>query len=155
MEAQTKINNRLTSLFKNTRRDLLNIYFTAGYPKLGDTATILKSLQKAGADVAEIGIPFSDPLADGPTIQRSSEIALQNGMNMKVLFEQLKDIREQVQIPLVLMGYLNPVMQFGIEKFCKKAAEAGIDGIILPDLPFDEYTDRYKYLRIIISQPYF
>ena len=144
METQTKINNRLTKIFKTKNEDLLNIYFTAGYPRLNDTATIIKHIQDAGADIVEIGIPFSDPLADGPVIQRSSEIALENGMGMKVLFEQLKDIRKEVHIPLILMGYLNPVMQYGIEKFCKKASEAGIDGIILPDLPYDEYSERYK-----------
>lgn len=146
METQTKINNRLTAVFKNKNRELLNVYFTAGFPRLGDTASIITSLAKAGADIIEIGIPFSDPLADGPTIQRSSEIALENGMTMKVLFEQLKDIRKKVDIPILLMGYLNPVMQYGIERFCKKASEAGIDGIILPDLPFDEFQDRYKAL---------
>jgi tryptophan synthase alpha chain len=144
METQTKINNRLTEIFKTKSRDLLNIYFTAGYPQLSDTVDIIKNLQQAGVDIVEIGIPFSDPLADGPIIQRSSEIALENGMSMKVLFEQLKDIRKEVHVPLVLMGYINPVMQFGIERFCKKAAEAGIDGIILPDLPYDEYNERYK-----------
>lgn len=144
METQTTISNRLTEAFKAKNQDLLNIYFTAGYPKLQDTAEIINHLQDAGVDIIEIGIPFSDPLADGPTIQKSSEVALENGMSMKILFDQLKDIRKTVHVPLVLMGYINPVMQFGIEKFCKKAAEVGIDGIILPDLPYDEYSERYK-----------
>ena len=144
METQTIVNNRLTQYFKDKKSDLLNIYFTAGYPQLNDTVDIIHNLQEAGVDIVEIGIPFSDPVADGPTIQRSSEIALENGMSMKELFHQLKDIRKTVTIPLVLMGYINPVMQYGIEKFCKKAAEIGIDGIIFPDLPFDEYNERYK-----------
>ena len=146
METKTQVSNRITELFKNKKESILNIYFTAGFPELNDTVTILKALEKSGADIIEIGMPFSDPLADGPTIQESSEIALHNGMTMKLLFEQLKDIRKEVKVPLLLMGYLNPVMQYGVENFCRKAAEIGIDGIILPDLPMDEYNDQYKEL---------
>jgi tryptophan synthase alpha chain len=146
METKTRVSNRITDFFKKKKEKVLNIYFTAGYPRLNDTVTILKTLEKSGADIIEIGMPFSDPLADGPTIQESSEIALKNGMSMKLLFEQLKDIRKEVKVPLLLMGYLNPVMQYGMENFCKKAAETGIDGLILPDLPIDEYIDQYKEL---------
>ncbi len=137
------MNNRITKLFEENKKGLLSIYFTAGFPHLNDTVTIIEELEKSGADMIEIGIPFSDPLADGPTIQKSSEAALLNGMNMHLLFEQLKDIRKTVKIPLLLMGYLNPIMQFGIEKFCKKCSEVGIDGIIIPDLPMPEYLSEY------------
>jgi len=139
--------NRITELFRNRdNQKVLSIFFTAGYPQLNDTAVIIEALEAAGADMLEIGIPFSDPIADGPTIQHSSEIALQNGMSLSLLFEQLQDIRAKVKIPLLLMGYLNPVMQYGIEAFCKKAEEVGIDGVILPDLPIAEYVDFYKPL---------
>jgi tryptophan synthase alpha chain len=144
MNSHIAIENRLTQLFAEKQNNLLNIYFTAGFPKLNDTLRILQALEKSGVDMIEIGMPFSDPLADGPTIQRSSEIALDNGMSIKVLFEQLKDLRKHVSVPVLLMGYLNPVMQYGIEKFCKKASELGVDGIILPDLPFLEYNLFYK-----------
>ena len=123
---------------------LLSIYFTAGYPKINDTVTVIKNLENAGVDMIEIGLPFSDPLADGPTIQASSEQALKNGMTTAILFEQLKDIRKSVKIPLIIMGYFNPILQFGVEKFCKKCAEIGIDGFIIPDLPVDVYNDNYK-----------
>ena len=113
---------------------------------MDDTAAIVEALEKAGADMLEIGIPFSDPIADGPTIQHSSEVALENGMSLSLLFEQLANIREKVTIPLLLMGYLNPVMQYGVEAFCRKAAEVGIDGVILPDLPIEEYVESYKSL---------
>jgi tryptophan synthase alpha chain len=146
MEVQAKISNRLTALFEKKDKNILSIYFTAGFPKIDDTVTIIKSLEESGVDIVEIGMPFSDPLADGPTIQQSSQAALKNGMNMKLLFEQLKDIRSQVKIPLLLMGYLNPVMQYGIENFCRKAQETGIDGVILPDLPVEEYVESYKEL---------
>lgn len=136
--------NRITKLFQQKREGILNIFFTAGFPGRDDTVTILQTLEKAGADMAEIGMPYSDPLADGPTIQRSNETALANGMHMKLLFEQLAGIRGTVSIPLLLMGYLNPVMQYGVENFCKKAAEVGIDGVILPDLPVDEYNRLYR-----------
>ncbi|MDP2385581.1 MAG: tryptophan synthase subunit alpha [Bacteroidota bacterium] len=134
----TRLKNTLT------KKDLLNIYFTAGYPNLNDTSRIIEELQASGADMIEIGIPFSDPLADGPVIQQSSKVALENGMTLNLLFEQLKDIRKHVTIPLVLMGYFNPVLQFGVEKFCAKCKEAGIDGVIIPDLPLDEYLERYQ-----------
>src|SRR5690625_4245680 len=138
--------NRMKKLFQNKKKDILSIYFTAGYPKLQDTAVLLKWLQKAGADMVEIGMPFSDPLADGPVIQASSQTALQNGMSLKVLFDQLKNCREEIHIPIVLMGYLNPVLQFGIEAFLKQCKLAGVDGLILPDLPIDEYEQDYKDL---------
>lgn len=122
---------------------LLSIYFTAGYPKLDDTVEILQQLEKNGVDFVEIGLPFSDPLADGHTIQASSQTALKNGMTTDLLFRQLKDIRKTVSMPLILMGYFNPVLQFGVENFCKKCAEIGIDGMILPDLPLAEYEEHY------------
>ncbi len=127
-------------------RKLLSIYFTAGFPKLNDTVTIIKELENSGVDMIEIGLPFSDPLADGPTIQESSTIAIENGMTTKVLFEQLKDIRKSVQIPLLIMGYFNPILQFGVEKFCQKCAEIGIDGLIIPDLPIEIYKSEYQYI---------
>ena len=123
---------------------LLSIYFTAGYPALNDTATIIQDLEKSGVDMIEIGLPFSDPLADGPTIQESSTKALKNGMTTETLFEQLKDIRKSVSIPLIIMGYFNPMLQYGVEAFCKKCNEIGIDGIIMPDLPLDVYQSDYE-----------
>ncbi|MEO1012585.1 MAG: tryptophan synthase subunit alpha [Bacteroidota bacterium] len=123
---------------------LLSIYFTAGYPQLEDTVTIIQELEKNGVDMIEIGLPFSDPLADGPTIQESSTAALKNGMTTEILFEQLKDIRKTVSVPLIIMGYFNPVLQYGVEAFCKKCSEIGIDGLILPDLPLDEYQEEYE-----------
>jgi len=135
--------NRIDSLFQNKKQDILSVYFTAGYPNLNDTETIIVELEKAGVDLIEIGFPFSDPVADGPVIQHSSEISLQNGMTVKLLFEQLKNIRQKVKIPLILMGYINPVVQYGIEKFCKDASEIGIDGVIVPDLPLEIYIDEY------------
>jgi tryptophan synthase alpha chain len=137
--------NRITELFKS-RKDVLSIYFSAGFPGLNDTIPVLEALTGSGADMIEIGIPFSDPLADGPVIQHSSEIALSNGMTLSLLFEQLKDIRKSVAAPLLLMGYLNPVLQFGMENFCKKAKESGIDGVIIPDLPLSEYFENYQAL---------
>lgn len=136
--------NRINQMFNTKPNGVLSIYFTAGYPQIDDTVTVIKSLAKSGVDFIEIGVPFSDPVADGPTIQRSSEIALDNGMTMKLLFEQLADIRKEVSIPLLLMGYINPVIRYGIEAFCKKCNEIGIDGVILPDLPMQEYIDDYK-----------
>lgn len=126
------------------KKELLNIYFTAGYPGLNDTSLIIEELQASGVDMIEIGIPFSDPLADGPVIQQSSKIALENGMTLNLLFEQLKDIRQRVSIPLMLMGYFNSVLQFGIEKFCAECRDVGIDGVIIPDLPLDEYLELYQ-----------
>jgi len=125
-------------------KKLLSIYFTAGYPKLNDTVSTIENLESNGVDMIEIGLPFSDPLADGPTIQASSTKALHNGMNSSVLFDQLKDIRKTVSIPLILMGYFNPILQYGIEAFCKKCKEIGIDGLIIPDLPVEVYHEEYQ-----------
>ena len=122
----------------------MSIYFTAGYPSLTSTVQIIEELERNGVDMIEIGLPFSDPLADGPTIQKSSTVALKNGMTTEILFEQLKNIRKTVSIPLVIMGYFNPVLQFGVEEFCKKCEEIGIDGLILPDLPLDVYQNEYE-----------
>lgn len=138
--------NRLQNLFNTKKSNLLSIYFTAGYPELNATLQTAEALEKAGVDFIEIGFPYSDPVADGPTIQNSSEHALQNGMTLHLLFEQLKDLRKHVSIPILLMGYVNPIVQFGIERFCKTAAEIGVDGIIVPDLPMYEYETMYaKY----------
>jgi tryptophan synthase alpha chain len=136
--------NRIQKLFTEKNKDILNVYCTAGYPQLDCTTQVLMALQKYGADLVEIGMPYSDPLADGPVIQKSSAIALRNGMTIEKLFSQLKDIRNNFHLPLILMGYLNPVIQYGIEKFCKHAKEAGVDGIILPDLPIYEFENEYK-----------
>jgi tryptophan synthase alpha chain len=135
--------NRINHLFKTKKENILSVYFTAGYPNLNDTETIITELEKSGADMVEIGIPFSDPTADGPVIQQSSHQALENGMSLNLLFQQLADIRKKVSIPLILMGYFNPGYQFGIERFCRKCQETGIDGVILPDLPLQEYTENY------------
>ncbi len=137
---------RLNKLFSDKERNILSVFYTAGYPKLNDTVAIAKHLERAGADIIEIGIPFSDPVADGPTIQASNKIALDNGMTVKLLLEQVKEIRKKVKIPIVLMGYLNPVLQYGIKKFCKDAVANGVDGLILPDLPLDEFKAEYKDL---------
>lgn len=137
--------NRIDQKFQEDKK-LLSIYFSAGYPSLEDTVPILKKLQAAGVDMVEIGLPFSDPLADGPTIQESSTQALRNGMTTEKLFTQLENIREQIDIPLVLMGYFNPMMQYGIEKFCQRCEAIGIDGLIIPDLPVDIYHNDYKAL---------
>ena len=136
--------NKLSALFNKKKKDILSIYFTAGYPSLNDTEDILIALEEAGVDFVEVGMPFSDPVADGPTIQKSSEIALDNGMSLKVLFEQLKNIRSKVSMPIILMGYINPVIQYGIENFCKKCHEVGVDGIVLPDMPMQIYLEEYK-----------
>ncbi|MAC66087.1 MAG: tryptophan synthase subunit alpha [Flavobacteriaceae bacterium] len=137
--------NRINQRMKEDKK-LLSIYFTSGYPEIEDTVHIIKNLEKSGVDFIEIGLPFSDPLADGPTIQESSTIALKNGMTTNKLFEQLKDIRSEVSIPLIIMGYFNPILQFGVEKFCAKCEEVGIDGLIIPDLPVDVYKDEYKVI---------
>ncbi|PCI35499.1 MAG: tryptophan synthase subunit alpha [Flavobacteriaceae bacterium] len=128
----------------NENKKLLSIYFTAGYPAPDSTVKVLQELEKSGVDFVEIGLPFSDPLADGPTIQASSTTSLNNGMSTELLFEQLKDIRKTVSIPLVIMGYFNPLLQYGVDAFCKKCKEVGIDGLIIPDLPVKEYNDLYK-----------
>lgn len=135
--------NRINTALAQDKK-LLSIYFTAGYPSLHDTKKIIQDLEKSGVDMIEIGLPFSDPLADGPTIQESSTAALKNGMTTKLLFEQLEDIRETVSIPLIIMGYFNPMMQYGVEAFCAKCQEIGIDGLIIPDLPVAEYHEQYQ-----------
>ena len=137
--------NRINKKLQEDKK-LLSIYFTAGYPNLDDTESIIQNLEKSGVDMIEIGLPFSDPLADGPTIQASSTQALKNGMTTDVLFNQLKDIRKSVNIPLIIMGYFNPMLQYGVEAFCKKCQEIGIDGLIIPDLPVDIYHEKYKIL---------
>ena len=136
--------NRIEQLFQQTNNNILSVYFTAGYPNLNDTVPVIQSLEKNGVQLIEIGIPFSDPMADGPVIQASGTQALKNGMSLRLLFEQLSDVRRSVKIPLVLMGYLNPILQFGFEKFCAEAQRCGIDGVIIPDLPFGEYLESYK-----------
>ncbi|WP_228238881.1 tryptophan synthase subunit alpha [Allomuricauda sp. M10] len=135
--------NRIKQKLQEDKK-ILSIYFTAGYPSLNDTVKIIQDLEKSGVDLIEIGLPFSDPLADGPTIQASSTAALKNGMTTSLLFEQLKNIRKTVSIPLILMGYFNPVLQYGVEAFCQKCEEIGIDGLILPDLPLDVYQEEYE-----------
>lgn len=136
--------SRIQQLFQRKSKEVLNVYCTAGFPNLGDTVPVMKSLQAHGADIIELGMPYSDPLADGPVIQKSGAKALQNGMNITTLFDQLKDFRKQVHVPVILMGYLNPLLQYGFEAFCKKAAEVGIDGLIIPDIPMHEYEREYK-----------
>lgn len=138
--------NRLDQLFQGISKDLLNIYFTAGHPNLNDTVPIIEALSKHGVDMIEIGMPYSDPLADGPTIQESGQLALKNGMKLPLLFEQLAGIRKVTQVPLILMGYFNQVMQYGEEAFLKKCFEIGIDGLILPDLPLSIYESEYLEL---------
>lgn len=135
--------SRIEALFGRKRERVLNVYCTAGYPELNSTMDVILSLEKAGADLIELGMPYSDPLADGPVIQASSSKALQNGMSIEVLFDQLKTVRTKTQIPLILMGYMNPVIQYGFQKFCEDAAAVGVDGLILPDLPEYEYETIY------------
>ncbi len=137
--------NRLDKLFAE-KKNLLSIYFTAGFPALEDTTEVLKSIEVAGADFVEIGMPFSDPLADGPVIQKSSLVALKNGMTVKKLFSQLEGIRQSVQMPIILMGYINPVMHYGVENFVESCKKVCVDGVILPDLPFNEYNQKYAKL---------
>src|SRR5476651_922521 len=136
--------NRLNELFNTKKDNLLSIYFTAGYPELNTTVAIAEALEKAGVDFLEIGFPYSDPVADGPTIQHSSERALENGMNLNLLFDQLANLRKRITIPILLMGYVNPIVQYGVENFCKKAVEVGVDGVIVPDLPMYEYETLYS-----------
>ena len=136
--------NRIDNLFQTKKERVLSIYFTAGFPKLEDTLPIMQAIESAGADIIEVGVPYSDPIADGPTIQDSNQIALDNGMSLKKLFEQLQDMRQTVSLPVVLMGYLNPIIQYGMEAFCKKCQEIGVDGLILPDLPMQQYMDEFK-----------
>lgn len=136
--------NRINQLFNSKQKDLLSIYFCAGNPTLDTTAHVIRTLEKQGVNMIEIGIPFSDPMADGIVIQNAATQALRNGMSLKILFEQLRDIRQDVKIPLILMGYLNPIMQFGFENFCQQCAACGIDGVIIPDLPFRDYQEHYR-----------
>jgi tryptophan synthase alpha chain len=136
--------NRIVQLFQRNPTHNLNVYFTAGFPELDDTRLILKALETAGADLVEIGMPYSDPVADGETIQKSNEQSLNNGMSVRCLFEQLRGMRSEISLPVLLMGYINPVLQFGIENFCQQCAEVGVDGLILPDMPVDEYLEEYK-----------
>jgi tryptophan synthase alpha chain len=135
--------NRIEQVFKNKNSKVLNVYCTAGYPKLDSTLEVMQALQESGADLIELGMPYSDPLADGPVIQHSGSIALSNGMTIATLFKQLKDFRKTVTVPVILMGYMNPVMQYGFEKFCADAASVGVDGLILPDLPQYEFETEY------------
>lgn len=135
--------NRINKVLNN-KSEILSIYFTAGFPNLSDTTTIIKKLDNCGVDMIEIGLPFSDPLADGPTIQKSSSKALNNGMTTKKLFEQLKGLRNETNIPIIIMGYFNPIMQYGVESFCNDCRNVGIDGLIIPDLPVEIYSKYYK-----------
>jgi len=134
---------RIAELFASKRKNILNVYCTAGFPTLDSTLDVMKSLEDSGADMIELGMPYSDPLADGPVIQASSMQALHNGMTIKKLFDQLKNFRKTIHVPVLLMGYMNPILQFGFEKFCAAAAECGIDGLILPDLPEYEFETEY------------
>ena len=136
--------NRINQLFDTQKSKILSIYFCAGHPTLDSTRSVIKALEKNGIDMIEIGIPFSDPMADGPVIQEAATCALRNGMSLKRLFDQLEGIRREVTIPLILMGYLNPIMQFGFENFCRRCQECGIDGVIIPDLPFKDYMNDFK-----------
>ncbi|MGB0198515.1 MAG: tryptophan synthase subunit alpha [Flavobacteriaceae bacterium] len=135
--------NRITQTLAKDKK-LLSIYFTAGFPELEDTLTVLEQLQEAGVDMIELGLPFSDPLADGPTIQESSTQALRNGMTTEKLFSQLESVRDKIHIPLIVMGYFNPMMQYGVARFCQRCQEVGIDGLIIPDLPVDVYHEQYQ-----------
>lgn len=136
--------NRIDKLFEEKKNNILSVYFTAGYPELEDTVKVIQALEKNGVNMLEIGVPFSDPMADGPVIQASGTQSLRNGMSVKTLFSQLADVRQSVSIPLVMMGYLNPIIQFGFENYCREAARCGVDGFIIPDLPFAEYMESYK-----------
>lgn len=136
--------NRINQLFSSNPRNLLSIYFCAGCPTLEGTANVIRALERHGVNMIEIGIPFSDPMADGVVIQDAATRALHNGMSLRLLFQQLQNIRQEVSIPLILMGYLNPIMQFGFEAFCQECVACGIDGVIIPDLPFRDYESNYK-----------
>jgi tryptophan synthase alpha chain len=143
-----EVKNKLTELFEQKKTGILNVYSTAGYPYLDATSAVITALQNNGADIIELGIPYSDPIADGPVIQQSNMQALENGMSIPLLFQQLKNARDNIQVPIILMGYLNPVLQFGIAEFCEAAAEAGVAGIILPDLPIHEFETEYSHFFI-------
>jgi len=136
--------NRIDALFLNRPSNILSVYFPAGYPELGDTVPVLKSLVSSGVDLVEIGMPFSDPVADGPLLEQANQQAIKNGMSLNRLFDQLTDIRQELDIPLILMGYLNPVIKYGVQEFCRKSRDTGIDGLILPDLPVEEYIRTYR-----------
>jgi tryptophan synthase alpha chain len=136
--------NRINQLFQQKRKDILSVYFTAGFPQLNDTGDIIRALQTNGINMIEVGIPFSDPMADGPVIQESSTVALRNGMNLNLLFSQLSAIAGEIHIPLIMMGYLNPILQYGFERFCGTCRQVGVSGIIIPDLPFDVYQNDCK-----------
>lgn len=136
--------NRINQLFQQKRKDILSVYFTAGFPQLNDTGDIIRALQTNGINMIEVGIPFSDPMADGPVIQESSTVALRNGMNLNLLFSQLSAIAGEIHIPLIMMGYLNPILQYGFERFCGTCRQVGVSGIIIPDLPFDVYLNDCK-----------
>lgn len=136
--------NRIDTLFQQKPFDVLSLYFCAGCPTLGGTADVIRALEREGIDMVEVGIPFSDPMADGPVIQDASSRALKNGMSLRLLFDQLRDIRPAVTMPLLLMGYLNPIMQYGFESFCRDCRKCGIDGMIIPDLPFRDYVANYR-----------
>lgn len=136
--------NRIQTMFRGKKTGILSFYCIAGYPGINDTVAVIRALEAAGADMVEIGIPFSDPLADGPVIQQSSHTALDNGMSVPELFRQLREVRQYVRIPLLLMGYLNPVLQYGVARFCRDAAACGIDGLIIPDLPLSEYESDWR-----------
>jgi tryptophan synthase alpha chain len=135
--------NRIDNLFQTKKEKILSVYFTAGFPSLDSVEKIILLLEKNGADMVEIGIPYSDPLADGPVIQETGRVAIENGMTLRILFKQLKNIRKKCSIPLLLMGYINPILQFGFEAFCRSAADGGIDGLIIPDLPLPEFERHY------------
>lgn len=135
--------SRLSSLFNKKNARVLNVYCTAGFPKLNSTLEVMESLQFNGADIIEVGMPYSDPLADGEVIQSSSLVALENGMTLEILFEQLAEMRKTIQVPVILMGYMNPILQYGFERFCEAAKAVGVDGLILPDLPLYEFEHIY------------
>jgi tryptophan synthase alpha chain len=152
--------NRIPALFASRKEPILNIYATAGYPNFGDTMLVLNALQEGGIDIIEIGMPYSDPVADGETIQQSNQVSLDQGMTVAHLFDQLKDMRSSISVPVLLMGYINPVLQFGVERFCQKCQEVGVDGLILPDLPLAEYQlsyqsifEQYGLLNIFLITP--
>lgn len=138
--------NRIDQLFSVKKEPVLSVYCTAGYPRLNSTLEVMKALQDGGVDMIELGLPYSDPVADGPVIQQSSRVALDNGMNIRLLFEHLQNMRDLIHVPVILMGYFNPVLQYGMENFCIAAARAGADGIILPDLPLYEYESMYRQI---------